>query len=294
MAKRLSVKEMLEAARKGPAKPAELPTPRPHPPRRLIHPPSNRRAGCRRTDGRSFLSQPRRRMSPPPASLGRPLTLKEKLAAARPEALPPAGAPAAQTSCGDAGRGSPRAGAQRACPKKLRPSPNPAAPAVPAPAPSLGRPMTLKEKLAAARAGGRTRRPGWRGETCAAEQTGGRGGEQPAAQPSRPRLGRSLLWTRSPIPRIWPKPLRQSSAKSQGVGGDRRRQGRGGRGSDPGPGGDGGQGGRAEGNQAAVGAPKPSKAAAGVATAATTQACRFVVGPVGLDRRGLGVVRPRA
>ena len=74
----------------------------------------------------------------PAASLGRPLTLKEKLAAARAGGTAPA----------------PAAARAAAVPAEVEVPAAVAAPAEPAPtAASLGRPLTLKEKLAAARGG---------------------------------------------------------------------------------------------------------------------------------------------
>lgn len=82
--------------------------------------------------------------APTPESLGRPLTLKEKLAAARDK--PVGSAPAA----------SPAAMAPPPAPEEVAPA-APPAPAAPALTPeALGRPLTLKEKLASARAGGAT------------------------------------------------------------------------------------------------------------------------------------------
>ncbi len=82
---------------------------------------------------------------PTPATLGRPLTLKEKLAAARAGgAVPPAAAkPAAPAAKAKAP--APVEEAEAALAEEPK--------AVPAPAAPLGRPMTLAEKLAAARGG---------------------------------------------------------------------------------------------------------------------------------------------
>lgn len=80
---------------------------------------------------------------PTPASLGRPLTLKEKLAAARTGGAPTAGA--APVAAAKPAPAETEAVAEAA----------PAAPRAPVPTPeSLGRPLTMKEKLAAARGGG--------------------------------------------------------------------------------------------------------------------------------------------
>jgi cytochrome b6-f complex iron-sulfur subunit len=88
--------------------------------------------------------------APTPASLGRPLTLKEKLAAAkgRPAGAEPA-APAASAPPPAAAPAEVEAPAAQAAPTGPPPS---AAPQLTPEA--LGRPLTLKEKLAAARAGG--------------------------------------------------------------------------------------------------------------------------------------------
>ncbi len=83
--------------------------------------------------------------APTPASLGRPMTLKEKLAAARAGGAPTA--PAAKAT-----PASPPSESEPVV--TLEPDLGADRSAVPAPAPSLGRPMTLKEKLAAARSGG--------------------------------------------------------------------------------------------------------------------------------------------
>ncbi len=143
MAKRPSVKEILEAARKGgPAKPdegsreAEAPvepeavsassvTPEAPAPAREV-PPAN---------------------APTPASLGRPLTLKEKLAAARAGgAAAPAGSSTPKTAAATQAEST----SEQASPSEAA---EPASRTVAAPTPSIGRPLTLKEKLAAARGG---------------------------------------------------------------------------------------------------------------------------------------------
>ena len=88
---------------------------------------------------------------PTPATLGRPLTLKEKLAAAR-----AGGAPQARPR--PPPRKRPRR--RRPLPAQATTAPAEAPKAVPPPAKPLGRPMTLQEKLAAARGGGRRGRGG--------------------------------------------------------------------------------------------------------------------------------------
>ncbi len=84
---------------------------------------------------------------PTPAALGRPLTLKEKLAAARAVGAPQPGAPAAKPAAAAA----PAAAASAAAEAEEEAVPAAAPRAAPPPAKPLGRPMTLAEKLAAAR-----------------------------------------------------------------------------------------------------------------------------------------------
>jgi cytochrome b6-f complex iron-sulfur subunit len=131
MAKRPSVKEILEAARKGgAAKPAD-----------------EAAAGAdpvedAETDVEAAAAAEPALVAdiPTPATLGRPLTLKEKLAAARAGGAPQAAAPAAK-----------KAAASTPAPEGGEAAPAEAPRAVPPPAKPLGRPMTLQEKLAAAR-----------------------------------------------------------------------------------------------------------------------------------------------
>ena len=124
---RKSVKEILEAARKGgpvSSGVGQSPAPRTEPPEEPAEP------------VRTSAPQPVRPAAPPKAGQGRPLSLKEKLAAAR------AGASAATSS------------APAAAPVAEEP-PAPAEPPVVASIPTpaqLGRPLTLQEKMAAARA----------------------------------------------------------------------------------------------------------------------------------------------
>ena len=161
MAKRPSVKEILEAARKGgAAKPAdeaggasaptgeaaaavEEPAAEPVAAEPAPAPAAARPAAARAAAAPADV--------PTPSKLGRPLTLKEKLAAARTGgAAQPGAAPAAAAP-------TPAAEAVAAAPvEEVAEEPAPAAEqprAVPAPAKPLGRPMTLAEKLAAARGG---------------------------------------------------------------------------------------------------------------------------------------------
>jgi len=133
MAKRKSVQEILEAARRGgAAKPAgeEPAAAAPQEPAEPTGPPAEAEPA------------PRTPSAPPanvptPQSLGRPLTLQEKLAAARAGASAAAAKPAATPPAKEEGESA------AAEPAK----------SVPPPAPSLGRPLTLQEKLAAARGG---------------------------------------------------------------------------------------------------------------------------------------------
>jgi cytochrome b6-f complex iron-sulfur subunit len=145
MAKRLSVKEILEAARKGgPAKPADETAPAAL--AAAETPAEEPEVAAEAAEAAEAPAAPAANI-PTPSTLGRPLTLKEKLAAAR-----AGGAPA------------PAAAPKPAAPPKKAPAaaaPEPAdeaasgeePKAVPAPAKPLGRPMTLAEKLAAARGG---------------------------------------------------------------------------------------------------------------------------------------------
>jgi cytochrome b6-f complex iron-sulfur subunit len=145
MAKRPSVKEILEMARKaGPAKPVEEAEP-PAPAEEIAA------AAAPEPEPEPALESAAPAVDvPTPEKLGRPLTLKEKLAAARAGGAPkPAAAPKAK----------PAAPSRPAEPEAEAAPEAPAAPAPAADVPTpekLGRPLTLKEKLAAARAGGAT------------------------------------------------------------------------------------------------------------------------------------------
>ena len=121
---------------------------------------------------------------PSASDLGRPLTLKEKLAAARAVgATPPAAAEPAAAA-------APAESEEEAAPAE--------APEVPPPAKPLGRPMTMAEKLAAAR-GAAPPRPRRR-----------RARSRPRPRRHRPRRrlrpARCLLSARSPIRRTSPRP----------------------------------------------------------------------------------------
>ncbi len=127
MAQRPSVKEILELARKGgPAKPAGEAAPAASEPGAAAAPEPVAEAEAS--------AAPAPSVPAPAAPIGRPLTLKEKLAAARAGGAPApaASAPAAQAPA----EAAPAAAGEKA---------------VPPPAAPLGRPMTLQEKLAAAR-----------------------------------------------------------------------------------------------------------------------------------------------
>jgi cytochrome b6-f complex iron-sulfur subunit len=136
MAKRPSVKEILEAARKGgAAKPADESAPA-----------VAETAPVEDVGEVALAAEPAGAPAPPAnvptaASLGRPLTLKEKLAAARAGGAPPA---AAATAPAPAKKAAP---APAAVPAESAEEVK----AVPPAAKPLCRPMTLQEKLAAAR-----------------------------------------------------------------------------------------------------------------------------------------------
>jgi cytochrome b6-f complex iron-sulfur subunit len=138
MAKRPSVKEILEAARKaGPAQPAEEATATP------AEEPVVEAAAEPVAPEEPAAAPAAPANVPSPATLGRPLTLKEKLAAARSGGAPqPAAArPAAPAAAASA---APAEAEEEAAPVEAPKAPPP-------PAKPLGRPMTLAEKLAAAR-----------------------------------------------------------------------------------------------------------------------------------------------
>jgi cytochrome b6-f complex iron-sulfur subunit len=159
MADRPSVKQILEMARKGgPAKAApEAPAAAEEAAAPAPEPAVPADAAAAAPGPEASAAPPAATPTPPtptPSSLGRPLTLKEKLAAAR---------------AGGAARSATATGAPPPSPEPQEPAPAEAAaaaeepaaqaaaevPSAPAPTPSqLGRPLTLKEKLAAARSGG--------------------------------------------------------------------------------------------------------------------------------------------
>lgn len=136
MAKRPSVQEILAAARRGGPAPASAPEESTAPPELAVEP-------VETSPPEPAAEVQARVETPTPSSLGRPLTLKEKLAAARAGGSAPASAPAAA-----------KAEPLPSRPEAPEPQTSAAAEAPPTPAAPLGRPMTLQEKLAAARAGG--------------------------------------------------------------------------------------------------------------------------------------------
>ena len=201
MAKRLSVKEMLEAARQGgPAKPAEAEAsaaPAETPDSPAVEPTAPAPAAAA-----AAAPQPAPAANvPSPASLGRPLTLKEKLAAARaggstpPAAAKPVAAAAEEAAASVA--------------DEVSEEPAAAAPAVPAPAPSVGRPLTLKEKLAAARVGGNAP-----AASAAKPAAGKPAGATAASAPSKTAATRTLPpLDKITDPKDLAEALRQSGAK---------------------------------------------------------------------------------
>src|SRR5579883_82755 len=157
MAKRPSVKEILEAARKGgPAKTTDEAGGASEPAEEAAAPVVEEPVAAEPAPAPAAARPAAARAAAPPADvptpskLGRPLTLKEKLAAARsggaaqPGAAPAAAAPAPAV---EAAASAPVAEVAEEPAAAEEPK------AVPAPAKPLGRPMTLAEKLAAARGG---------------------------------------------------------------------------------------------------------------------------------------------
>jgi cytochrome b6-f complex iron-sulfur subunit len=153
MAKRLSVKEILEAARKGgPAQPAEASASAAEldASDAVAGVDESASAQAAVTEAPAAVPAAPAANVPTPSTLGRPLTLKEKLAAARAggaaQPVAPATAPAAVAKAA--------APPEPAIEEAVEAAPAEAPKAVPAPAKPLGRPMTLQEKLAAARGAG--------------------------------------------------------------------------------------------------------------------------------------------
>ena len=137
--------------------------------------------------------------APKAASLGRPLTLKEKLAAAR-----AGGAPSVPVA-----KAAPAAAPSESEPAiVVEPDLGAEGPlAVPSAAPSLGRPMTLKEKLAAARSGGASAAA----TPAAAKATGAKPAAATAAKTAAPRTLPPL--EKMTDPKDLAEALRQTGAK---------------------------------------------------------------------------------
>ena len=152
MAERPSVKDILAAARRGgPAKPeAEAPAPEAAPAE--VPEPTPVEA----SEPVAAAGPRRRRTSRRPPSLGRPLTLEGEAGGRAGRRCPaPAARPPPKADRRAARPPPSRERAGRAAVAEAGPRGRSAAPPrSPAPAPSLGRPLTLKEKLAAARSGG--------------------------------------------------------------------------------------------------------------------------------------------
>ncbi len=178
MAQRPSVKEILELARKGGAAKAAgqaEEAPAPAEPEAAAAPAES--------------AEPGPSVPAPAAPIGRPLTLKEKLAAARAGGAP---APAASTPAVSA-ETAPAAEGEKV---------------VPPPAAPLGRPMTLQEKLAAARGAAST------------------GGATPAAGAAKPAPAKPAAAAKAPARELPPlaeisdpkdlaEALRQAGAKQE-------------------------------------------------------------------------------
>jgi cytochrome b6-f complex iron-sulfur subunit len=203
MAKRPSVKEILEAARKGgPARPetAEEPAP-PAAETAPVEQAATGEEGLGETPA-SPAPAPAPANVPSPSTLGRPLSLKEKLAAARaggaarPGSPPPAAAPAEAARVAEE--------PVETAPAAAEPKAKPAAPAAAQP---LGRPLTLQEKLAAARAAS---------GAAATPTTAAKPAAKPAAAPAARAAGAAR--TLPPLekitdPRDLAEALRQAGAK---------------------------------------------------------------------------------
>jgi cytochrome b6-f complex iron-sulfur subunit len=151
MAKRLSVKEILEAARKGgAAKPADETAPAAEAAAEAVEEEQDVAAAAEEPEPEAAMPAAPAANVPSPSTLGRPLTLKEKLAAARAGGAPaPAPAAAPKAPAAAPVKKAPAAAAEPDEEAASGEAPKP----VPAAAKPLGRPMTLAEKLAAARGG---------------------------------------------------------------------------------------------------------------------------------------------
>jgi len=201
MAERPSVKDILAMARKGgPAQPADAAPPPP------AEEPAEVEEIVESPEPAAAAPAPVPADVPTPAKLGRPLTLKEKLAAARAGGTPPP-APAKTPA-------APPPATTEVPVEPVIPEETPAAEparAVPAPAPSLGRPLTLKEKLAAARAGGGTAAPtpAAGAKPAAAKAAAGTAPAKAAATRTLPPLEKMT------DPRDLAEALRQTGAKKE-------------------------------------------------------------------------------
>src|SRR5271157_4564498 len=179
MAKRPSVQEILEAARKGgAAKPAAEPEP-------AAAPEPVGEVAEVEASAVEPVTAPSRPAAPPPSvpspsTLGRPLTLKEKLAAARAGGAATA-APAAASAPAAAAASVPPPVETAAVEEPALAVPEAGPAAVPPPAKPLGRTLTLQEKLAAAR-----------GAASAAPAAG------PTAKPAAPKTAAPAAKTAAP------------------------------------------------------------------------------------------------
>jgi len=225
MAKRLSVKEILEAARKGgPAQPAEAsasaPEAEPEASDAVAAVDESASAQAAVTAAPAAVPVAPPANVPTPSTLGRPLTLKEKLAAARAGGAAQPGAPATAPAAkslemqgspharGDGPAASPEPAVEEA----VEAAPAEAPKAVPAPAKPLGRPMTLQEKLAAARGAGATpAAPAGAAKPAAAKPAAAK----PAAAAAKAGAGRVLPpLDKISDPRDVAEAARQTSAKT--------------------------------------------------------------------------------
>jgi cytochrome b6-f complex iron-sulfur subunit len=213
MAKRPSVKEILEAARRGgPAKPADAQSAIPEA-EEAARAPSEEAAAPLAEEPAASEPAPAAPVAPAvnlptPSSLGRPLTLKEKLAAARAGGAAQRGA-AAPAAARPAPGAAPQVETPAAPAEEVEESPAVEEPkAVPAPAKPLGRPLTLQEKLAAARGGGaKAAAPVGAAKPAAAKPAA-------AAAPAKPAAARTLPpLEKMTDPRDLAEAARQAAAK---------------------------------------------------------------------------------
>jgi cytochrome b6-f complex iron-sulfur subunit len=196
MAKRPSVQEILELARRGgPAVPGGG-SPEPEPGAATEPPAEPETEAAAESAAPAAAAAPAADI-PTPEKLGRPLTVKEKLAAARAGgATKPAAAPAASKPAAAAAEGE---------------APPAAAKAVPPPAAPIGRPLTLAEKLAAARSGGSSPAPAAGG---AAKPAGAKPAAAAKAAPAKPARELPPL-DKISDPKDLAEALRQAGAKKE-------------------------------------------------------------------------------